>query len=159
MNSTLPSLYLRHSSFSNPSVASPTLQLIFQPFFRFSYVTGSSLTSPGEAPMFWMTTYSGLRNKIENLVHFLASGNFSRKVESVILLGFESSINLNMASISVTGNVQPVFNLDPSVTKNLWCDSVDSSINYFLYVCQITYRCPLDLVLNKPPQEKWDVFV
>ena len=28
---TLPSLYLRHSSFSNPSVASPTSQLILQP--------------------------------------------------------------------------------------------------------------------------------
>ena len=39
---TLPSLYLRHSSFSNPSVASSTSQLILQPFFRFSYVTGSS---------------------------------------------------------------------------------------------------------------------
>ena len=36
---TLPSLYLRHSSFSNPSVASHTSQLILQPFFRFSYVT------------------------------------------------------------------------------------------------------------------------
>ena len=36
---SLPSLYLRHSSFSNPSVASPTSQLILQPFFRFSYVT------------------------------------------------------------------------------------------------------------------------
>ena len=47
---TLPSLYLRHSSFSNPSVASPTSQYILQPFFRFSYVTGSSLTSPGEPP-------------------------------------------------------------------------------------------------------------
>ena len=47
---TLPSLYLRRSSFSNPSVASPTSQLILQPFFRFSYVTGSSLTSPGEPP-------------------------------------------------------------------------------------------------------------
>ena len=50
---TLPSLYLRHSSFSNPSVASPTSQLILQPFFRFSYVTGEqssfskiSVTSP-----------------------------------------------------------------------------------------------------------------
>ena len=43
--------YLRHSSFSNPSVASPTSQRILQPFFRFSYVTGSSLTSPGEPPM------------------------------------------------------------------------------------------------------------
>ena len=48
---TLPSLYLRHRSFSNPSVASPTSQYILQPFFRFSYVTGSSLTSPGEPPM------------------------------------------------------------------------------------------------------------
>ena len=45
---TLPSLYLRHSSFYNPSVASPISQLILQPFFRFSYVTGSSLTSFGE---------------------------------------------------------------------------------------------------------------
>ena len=34
-----PSLYLRHSSFYNPSVASPTSQLILQPFFRLSYVT------------------------------------------------------------------------------------------------------------------------
>ena len=48
---TLQSLYLRHSSFSNPSVASPTSQLILQPFCHFSYVTGSSLTSPGEPPI------------------------------------------------------------------------------------------------------------
>ena len=45
---TLPSLYLHHSSFSNPSVASPTSQFILQPFFRFFYVTFSnpSVTSP-----------------------------------------------------------------------------------------------------------------
>ena len=49
---TLPSVFLRRSLFSNPSVASHTPQLILQPFFRFSYVTGSSLTSPGEPPMF-----------------------------------------------------------------------------------------------------------
>ena len=48
---TLPSLYLHHSSFSNPSVASPTSQFILQPFFRSSYVTSSSLNSPGEPPM------------------------------------------------------------------------------------------------------------
>ena len=48
---THPSLYLRHNSFSNPSVASPTSQLILQSFFRLSYVTGFSLTSPGEPPM------------------------------------------------------------------------------------------------------------
>ena len=47
----IPLLYLRHSSFSNPSVASPTSQFILQPLFRFSYVTSSSLNSPGEPPM------------------------------------------------------------------------------------------------------------
>ena len=48
---TLPSLYQRHSLFPNPSVASPTSQFILQSFFRFSYVTSSSLNSPGEPPM------------------------------------------------------------------------------------------------------------
>ena len=43
---TLPSLYLRHSSFSNPSVYSPTSQLILQPFRRFTYVTAHSPTLP-----------------------------------------------------------------------------------------------------------------
>ena len=47
----LPSLYLHHSSFSNPSVASPTSQFILLSLFRFSYVTSSSLNSPGEPPM------------------------------------------------------------------------------------------------------------
>ena len=44
-------IHLRHNSFSNPSVALPTSQLILQPFFHFSYVTSSSLNSPGEPPM------------------------------------------------------------------------------------------------------------
>ena len=74
---TLPLLHLHHSSFTNPSVASPTSQLILQSFCRFtyitahsptlpllhlrhssfvnpsrfSYITGSSLTSPGDPPM------------------------------------------------------------------------------------------------------------
>ena len=50
---TFPSLHLRHNSFSNPSVASPTSQFILQPFFRFCYVTSSSLNSPGQPPMGW----------------------------------------------------------------------------------------------------------
>ena len=80
-SANLPSLYLRHSSFSHPSVASPTSQLILQtfrrfiyvtthsptlpfasptsqlilqPLLRFSYVTGSSLTSLGEPPMIYI---------------------------------------------------------------------------------------------------------
>ena len=61
---TLPSLYLRQSSFSNSSVAPPTSQLILQPFFRFSYVTDSSFTSPGEPTMggrtsVWMVFFLG----------------------------------------------------------------------------------------------------
>ena len=59
---TFPSLHLRHSSFSNPSVALPASQLILQPFFCFSYVTGSSLTSPGEPPM--LEINEGLRMQV-----------------------------------------------------------------------------------------------
>ena len=39
-----PSLHLRHSSFSNPSVALPTSQLILQPFRCFTYITVHSPT-------------------------------------------------------------------------------------------------------------------
>ena len=48
---TLPPLHLRHSSFYNPSAASPMSQVILQPFRWFTYVTGTSCTSPGEPPM------------------------------------------------------------------------------------------------------------
>ena len=41
------------------------------------------------------------------------------------------SINMNLASISGTGNIQTVFILDPCVMKDVWCDIVDSSRNYF----------------------------
>ena len=43
---TLPSIYLRHSSFSNPSVALPTSQLIVHPFHCFTYFTAHSPTLP-----------------------------------------------------------------------------------------------------------------
>ena len=41
---TFPSVRLCHSSFSNPSIASPTSQLILQPFHQFAYVTAHSPT-------------------------------------------------------------------------------------------------------------------
>ena len=44
LSPTLPSLYLRHSSFSNPSVALPTSQVILQPFRCFTYVAVYSPT-------------------------------------------------------------------------------------------------------------------
>ena len=59
---TLPSLYLRHSSLSKPSVALPTSQFILQPFFRFSYATSSSLNSPGEPPMRSIPTKKAIGN-------------------------------------------------------------------------------------------------
>ena len=43
-SSTFPSLHLRHSSFSDPSVTLPTSQLILQPFRCFTYVTVHSPT-------------------------------------------------------------------------------------------------------------------
>ena len=66
---TLPSLYLLHSSFSNTFVASPSSQLIPQPSFRFSYVTGSSLMSSDEPPM----VCSDLSVNIHNALYFLKS--------------------------------------------------------------------------------------
>ena len=41
---TFPALHLRHHSFSNPSVAFSTSQLILQPFHCFTYVTVHSPT-------------------------------------------------------------------------------------------------------------------
>ena len=43
---TLSTLYLRHKSLSNPSITSPTSQLILQPFPRFTYVTTHYPTIP-----------------------------------------------------------------------------------------------------------------
>ena len=43
---SFPSLHLRHSSFSNPSITLSTSQLILQPFRRFIYVTAQSPTFP-----------------------------------------------------------------------------------------------------------------
>ena len=79
----MTSLHLRHNSFSNPFVALPTSQLILQPFryftyvtvqsrtlLSFSYVTSSSLNSPGEPPM--INTSRVLCNKINVLLLFFS---------------------------------------------------------------------------------------
>ena len=77
-SATLPTLYLRHNSFSNLYIASPTSQLILQPFFRFSYVTSSSLTSPGEPTMYVraMTSHDACTSETSRSSH-------SSKVEAV----------------------------------------------------------------------------
>ena len=68
LSPTFPSLHLRHNSFPNPYVALRKSQLILQPFFRFSYVIGSSLTSPGEPPMprFQFCERKVLHNNLRN---------------------------------------------------------------------------------------------
>ena len=43
---TFLSLHLHYNSFSNPSVALPTSQIILQPFRRFTYVTAHTQTLP-----------------------------------------------------------------------------------------------------------------
>ena len=47
--------------------------------------------------------------------------------------------------------MSPVFNLDSRVMKHLWCD-VDNSTH--ISCDSVTYGRPVDMVLNKPPQEK-----
>ena len=54
----LPSLYLRHSSFSIPSVASPTSQFILQPFFRFAYFTSRELILQDFSHFTYVTAHS-----------------------------------------------------------------------------------------------------
>ena len=76
-SSILPSRYPRHSSFSNPSVASPTSQLILQSLFRFSYVTGSSHTSPGEPPMIYLPPQI---DKFSSTAYYVASNTSSHSV-------------------------------------------------------------------------------
>ena len=48
---TLQPLHLRHSTFYNPSATSLTSQVNLQLFHCFTYVIGTSCTSPGEQPM------------------------------------------------------------------------------------------------------------
>ena len=56
---TTLAFHLRHSSFSNPSAALPTSQFILQPLRCFTYVIGTSPTSPGKPPMplWWCLIY------------------------------------------------------------------------------------------------------
>ena len=66
---TFPSLHLRHSSFSNPSVALPKSQLILQPFRCFTYVTAHSPTLLSLLLSHWLFTYVTWRDaQVKRLV-------------------------------------------------------------------------------------------
>ena len=62
-----PSLYLRHSSFFNPSVASPTSQFILQPFRRFT--CHSSFFNTSVASPTWQLILQTFRRFIYVTVH------------------------------------------------------------------------------------------
>ena len=68
-----PPLHLRHSSFSNPSVALPTSQLTLQPFCHFTYVTDHSPTLLSLLLRHKLSTYVTWRvahgnDKVDNFV-------------------------------------------------------------------------------------------
>ena len=78
---TLPSLYLRHSSFSNLSVASPISQFIIQPLFRFSYVTSSSFASPTSQALLSLP----LRHKLFFRFTYVTSSSFASPTSQALL--------------------------------------------------------------------------
>ena len=110
---TLPSLYLRHNSFSNPSVASPTWQLILHPFFRLSYVTGFSLTSPGEPPMLHTFDISGSNNARCYVANTVAP--FAKKMGLGIIMFFTRLASWESASkiIARRRDISPLYPLPP----------------------------------------------
>ena len=73
---TFPSLHLRHNSFSNPSVALPTSQLILQPFRRFTYVTAHSPTLPSlhlRHSSFSNSSFASPTSQALHLIHLASS--------------------------------------------------------------------------------------
>ena len=86
---------LRHSSFSNPSLASPTSQLILQPFFCFSYVTGFSPTSPGEPPMICCISMRKFLRGIRS-VSFWDCSSFKLQLTKWLMHGSRHFTNLTL---------------------------------------------------------------
>ena len=58
---------LENEQSANASVASPMSQLILPPIFRFSYVTGSSLTSPGKPPMLLIEIFNNFLQELQDI--------------------------------------------------------------------------------------------
>ena len=96
---SLPSLYLRHSSFSNPSVASPTSQFIVQPFFRFPYVTNSSLNAHRESLIFKITNSLAifrLRKPLKCSTRLAGLGIWTRDLPNASLVRYHGPTSLGI---------------------------------------------------------------
>ena len=90
---TFPPLHLRHNSFSNPSVALPTSQLILQPFRCFTYVTVHSPTLLSLLLRHKLFTWFTWR-AIHDLIYILNSNfwRWSHEVETCnIIINIECS--------------------------------------------------------------------
>ena len=98
---TLPSLYLRHSSFSNPSVALPTSQFILQPFFASPTSQALHLiylaSRPWKEPL-WRASIPGIY-RIPSMIHCVRRDELEALWE---LFGMRlPSVSLNIILIHV----------------------------------------------------------
>ena len=82
---SFPSLHLRHSSFSNPSLALPTSQLILQPSHHFTYVTDHSPTLLSPLLYHRIFTYVTWRAAHEMHYVFIIMPHILKAEEQIIL--------------------------------------------------------------------------
>ena len=150
---TLPSLYLRHNSFSNPSVALPTSQLILQPFPRFTYVTAHSRTLPS----LYLRHSSFSNPYVAYLRHSSFSNAFHQWAELILqpfhhftyitthsttlpLLHLRHSSFSNPSFASPTSQALHLIHL----ANNPWCICLTSELilQPFCHLTYITAHCP-----------------
>ena len=81
---TFPSLHLRHNSFSNPSVALPTSQLILQPLFL--HLRHSSFSNP---------SFASPTSQVLHLIH-LASCPWRRDLPNASLVRYHRATSLGI---------------------------------------------------------------
>ena len=98
--SNFPSIHLRHSSFSNPSVALPMSQLILQPFRCFIYVTAHS-------PILLSLL---LRHRLFTYVTWLAAHGYHKCTVTVVTLVnvFPVFLNSSLHLVKVYSNFSSV---------------------------------------------------
>ena len=118
---TFPSLHLRHSSFSNPSIAFPTSQLILQPFHCFTYATALSPTLLSlllRHRLFSYVTWRAAQGKNGNTV--------PSEAREVIVNPSIQEITCRRAHVFWTGDITLILSIslapvdDAIVSKFLW---------------------------------------
>ena len=117
--SCFPSLHLRHSSLSNPSVDLPTSQLILQPFRCFTYVTAHSPT---------LLSFL-LSHKIFTYVTW-------RAAHGKLLTSLLKDANVRQHLMSIERELQhPEDELRMMWNRETFCDKVWKVLRYAVKVC------------------------